>query len=100
MHNIPREKYFDIVSEVKKILAVFLEFCSNWLRLITLCENITLFWSCGPDCRCVLKFSQFDKIRCAPMYLHISSYMYILACVQVNFDLICNKRAGTNILRL
>ena len=29
---------------------MFLEFCRNWLRLITLCENITLFWSCGPDC--------------------------------------------------
>ena len=27
-----------------------MEFCSNWLRLITLCENVTLFWSCGPDC--------------------------------------------------
>ena len=26
------------------------EFCSNWLRLITLCKNITFFWSCGPDC--------------------------------------------------
>ena len=37
--------------KVKKILAVFLEFCSNWLRLITLCENITLFWTCGPDCK-------------------------------------------------
>ena len=49
MQNIPREKYTDIVSEVKKILAAFfLEFYSNWLRLITLCENITLFlvlWS-------------------------------------------------------
>ena len=29
--------------------AAFLEFCSNWMRLITLCENITLFWSSGPD---------------------------------------------------
>ena len=35
--------------KVQKILAVISEFCSNWLRLITLCENITLFWSCGPD---------------------------------------------------
>ena len=29
--------------KVKKTLSAFLEFCSNWLRLITLCENITLF---------------------------------------------------------
>ena len=29
---------------------MFLEICSNWLRLITLCENITLFWGSGPDC--------------------------------------------------
>ena len=36
--------------KVKIILAVFFECCSNWLRLITLCENITLNWSCGPDC--------------------------------------------------
>ena len=28
---------------------MILEFYSNWLRLITLCENITLSWSCGPD---------------------------------------------------
>ena len=36
MQNILREKYFDIVSiKVKKILAMFLEFCSKWLRLIT-----------------------------------------------------------------
>ena len=28
---------------------MYLEFCSNWLRLITLCKNVTLFWSCGPD---------------------------------------------------
>ena len=26
-----------------------MEFSGNWLRLITLCENITHFWSCGPD---------------------------------------------------
>ena len=31
---------------------MFLEFCSNWLRLITLCKNVTLFWSCGPDWTC------------------------------------------------
>ena len=36
--------------KVKKIKRVFLEFFSNWLRLITLCKNVTLFWSCGPDC--------------------------------------------------
>ena len=29
---------------------MFLEFFSNWLRLITLSKNITLFWSCGSDC--------------------------------------------------
>ena len=28
---------------------MFLEFCSNWLRLITLSKNVTVFWSCGPD---------------------------------------------------
>ena len=49
MHNILREKYLTLFLEVKKILAAFLEFSSNWLRLITLCENITLFWSSGPD---------------------------------------------------
>ena len=27
-----------------------MEFCSNWLRMITLCENIIHFLSCGPDC--------------------------------------------------
>ena len=27
--------------KAKKILAVFLEFWSNWLRLITLCENFS-----------------------------------------------------------
>ena len=36
--------------KVKKILAVFLEFWSNWLRLITLCENFTVFWGSCPDC--------------------------------------------------
>ena len=48
MHNIRREKYFDIVSEGKENISSV--FCSNWLRLITVCENIALFWSCGPDC--------------------------------------------------
>ena len=50
MHNIPREKYFDMVLKVKKILAVFLELWSNWLRLITLCKNFTVFWGSVPDC--------------------------------------------------
>ena len=36
MHYILREKYLDMVSKIQKILAVFLEFFSNWLRLITL----------------------------------------------------------------
>ena len=36
--------------KVKESLAAFLKFYSNWLRLITLCENITPFWSRGPDC--------------------------------------------------
>ena len=35
--------------KVKNILAVFLEVFSNWLRLITLCENFTVFWASGPD---------------------------------------------------
>ena len=39
---------------LKEILVV-LEFCGNWSGLITLCKNITLFWSCGPDCK--LKFA-------------------------------------------
>ena len=34
-----------------------MEFCSNWLRLITLCENVTLFWSCGPDCKDIMPSS-------------------------------------------
>ena len=29
-----------------------MEFCSNWLRLITLCKNVTLFWCCGTDWIC------------------------------------------------
>ena len=29
---------------------MFLEFWSNWLRLITLCENCTVFWGSSPDC--------------------------------------------------
>ena len=47
MHNILREKYFDMVSESEENISMFLDFFSNWLRLITLCENITLFWSCS-----------------------------------------------------
>ena len=49
MHNILREKYLTRFLKVKKILAVCLEFWSNWLRLISLCENITLFSGSGPD---------------------------------------------------
>ena len=37
--------------KVKKILVEFLEFWSDWLRLITLCENFAVFWVSGPDCR-------------------------------------------------
>ena len=79
MHNILGEKYFDMVSEVKKILAVFLEFFSNWLRLITLWENVTIFWSCGPDCIYIrgdgvisilqLKYSIYSAIRRGFPYL-------------------------------
>ena len=45
--------------QVKKILVVILDFYNNWLSLIhvTLCENITLLWSCGPDC--VVKYCLF-----------------------------------------
>ena len=50
MHNILRENYFDMISEGKENIPVFLEFFSYWLRPITLCKNITLFWCCGPDC--------------------------------------------------
>ena len=50
MHNILREKYFDMVSEGYENISSVLEFCSNWLRLITQCENITLFWSFGAGC--------------------------------------------------
>ena len=53
MHNILREKYFDIVSEGLENISSVLEFCSNWLRLITLCENITLFRSSGPNCKSI-----------------------------------------------
>ena len=47
-----REKYFDIVSEgSENITSLFgMLYCSNKLGLITLCENVKLFWSCGPDC--------------------------------------------------
>ena len=51
MHNIPREKYFDMFLKVKKILTVFLKFLSNWLRLIMLCENFTVFWGSSLDCK-------------------------------------------------
>ena len=40
-----KEKHFD----VKKISTACLAFCSNFLRLITLCEKSTLFWSYSPD---------------------------------------------------
>ena len=50
VHNILRENILTLFLKVKNILAVVLEFCSNWLGLITLCENITFFWPCGPDC--------------------------------------------------
>ena len=43
MHNILRENYFDMISEGKENIPVFLEFFSYWLRPITLCKNITLF---------------------------------------------------------
>ena len=64
MENIPREKYLNMVSESKAFQHMKYRYStgmkyryntgvfglySNWLRLITLCENITLFWSCGPD---------------------------------------------------
>ena len=50
MHNILKKRnILTLFLEVKKILAVFLQFFSNWLRLITLCENIKLFWSSVPD---------------------------------------------------
>ena len=44
---------------VEKILAAFWDFFSNWLRLITLCENITFSLSCGPDCLVPRKFIFF-----------------------------------------
>ena len=40
-----------------------MEFYSNWLRLITLCENVTLFWSCGPDC--------FRQTKTQKAYAHL-----------------------------
>ena len=49
MQNIPIEKYFDKVSQGYESISSVLECCSNWLRLITLCENIAHFWACGPD---------------------------------------------------
>ena len=42
---------------------MFLEFCSNWLRLITLCENVTLFWSCGTDCLQALSLMRVDACQ-------------------------------------
>ena len=39
-----------------------MEFCSNWLRLIKLCENVTLFWSCGPDCNLRFEIHCLDHI--------------------------------------
>ena len=44
-----------------------LEICSNFPRLITLCENFTLFWSCSPDCISVI----LNSIRIA----HIIMFM-------------------------
>ena len=48
MHNIMRKKYILTWFLKVKKTTFFLEYCSNWLRLITLCENITLF--IRPDC--------------------------------------------------
>ena len=50
----------------KKILAVILEFYSNWLRLITLCENITLFWPCGPDCTRIFDVYRIQSLKIGP----------------------------------
>ena len=55
-----------------------MEFCSNWLRLITLCENVTLFWSCGPDCNgndgnWNWTFSNWDVNKLAPKRFHHES---------------------------
>ena len=50
MHNIPRENILTWFLKVKKILAAFLKFLSNWLSLITLCKNVTVFWGSGPHC--------------------------------------------------
>ena len=47
----------------------FFEFCSNWLRLIMLCENITLFWSCRPGC--LIKF-----IYCSKQYIEDPAVLY------------------------
>ena len=44
---------------------MFLELCSIWLRLITLCENITLFWSCGLDCTKSIKLIVENPIEAA-----------------------------------
>ena len=39
MHNILRNKYFDIVSQGDENISSGLECCSGLLRLITLCKN-------------------------------------------------------------
>ena len=62
MHNIPREKYFDMFLKVKKILAVFLKFLSNWFTLIMLCENFTVFWGSSLDCNSNYSDSEVSNI--------------------------------------
>ena len=50
MHNILKKKYFDMIAQGQENISSILVCCRNWLRLITLCEYITLLWSYGPDC--------------------------------------------------
>ena len=43
---------------------MFFELYKNWLRMITLRENITLFWSCGPDCfGCFTDVDEYIKLK-------------------------------------
>ena len=82
MQNILRKKYFNMVSEGQVNIRVFLECGLNWLRLIMLCENITRFWPCGPDCICdIIKKTKLTLICKTPLLL--TNLVHLLALLRL-----------------